>query len=205
MGAMEMKTEERTGLSRRSLMGKAAAVAAFTVVPRHVSGRGGQCAAEREAQYRRDRDRRTGRGRPGRVPQREYRRLVRCGRGVRRARLQEVPQGEEVDGLPQDARRAEGHRRGRDRRAGPSARGRRDGRDQAGQARLLREAPGPLYLGVPAAHPGRPRGEGRDAAWQPGPGLGKQPPGLRDHLGRRARHGSGGACVVQSAHLAARD
>ena len=191
---MRRKSADR--LSRRAFMGQAAAVAAFTIVPRHVLGGARHVAPSDKLNI-------AGIGIGGRgegdLDECRSENIValcdvdeaHAGQG-----LQEVSEREEVDGLPQDARRAEGHRRGHHRHAGPSARRRRDGSHQTRQARLLREAADALHLGGPATDSRGPRGQGRDPAGQSGPGLGRQSAGFRDHLGRRHRSGSRGACLV---------
>ena len=98
-----------------------------------------------------------------------------------------------VRGLPRDAGGAEGDRRGPDRHPGPPPRVRVDLRDEGRQARLLREAPDPQRGGGPHGRPGRARDGRRDPDGEPGPlGRGTPPDGGVDP-GRGHRCGPGGA------------
>ena len=115
------------------------------------AGWSGAHAAQRQAEHRRHR-----RGRPGRLgsgagQQRKHRGPLRRRLGLRRPHVRQVPAGEEVQGLPRDARQGEEHRRRRRRHARPRPRRGLDGGHQAGQARLLRkaaDADGPRSAGV---------------------------------------------------------
>ncbi len=99
-----------------------------------------------------------------------------------------VPRREGVPGLSQDARRDGGQdRRGDRRHARPHPRRGGHGRDQARQARLLREAAGPFRRRGPRSDEGRPGAQGRDPAGQPGPLVRHDPHVLRVDLGRGHR------------------
>ncbi|MCK7462280.1 MAG: hypothetical protein MZU84_09525 [Sphingobacterium sp.] len=123
-------------MTRRGFLESGAAASLLTLVPRHVLGRG-QTPAERQAQHRRDRDRRDGRGQPPRARVREHRRPVRRRhRTTRPGRSSATPRPRCYTDYRVMLEKREGHRRGRHRDAGPHPRRHHDGRAAGGQARL---------------------------------------------------------------------
>ena len=112
------------------------------------------------------------------------------------ARIPDLPQGEQVQRLPEDARKGgQEHRCRDDRHSGPHAYPHRAAFHAARQARLLREAADPHRVGSAAA--GRRRGEvqNRNPDGQPGVQPRGHENGVRDPLVGRYRRGSGSARV----------
>ena len=109
---------------------------------------------------------------------RQHRRAVRLrrerggqgGAGAAAARRRtKFPKAVRVQGLPRDAREAEGHRRGARRHARSQPRRDRDGRDAARQARLRAEAADAHHHRGARADRSGAEVQGRDADGQPGP------------------------------------
>ena len=222
MNSKKMKTQA----TRRQFLGAAAAAATLTIVPRHVLGGPKSWRAERQGQHRHRRRRRPGpHQRPESVPGRgrpDHRRL-RCGREDRPERVLLRGIGRTGDGqgrgrealrkddarlplrgvrrLPRDAGEGEGDRRHalRHARSRPCRRG--DHRDEAGQARLLREAAGAQHLGGPAGGPGGQGNRRGHADGQPGPLGRRHPADVRVDLGRRDRPGARSPCLERHGQM----
>ena len=115
-------SNDKPPLPRRTFLASAAALTAgFTIVPRHVLGGQGPDKPAPSDKLNIAAVGVGGMGEDQRRPVRdgEHRRAVRRRLDVRRPDLHEVPEREDVPGLPRDARRAEGHRRGHRRHARP--------------------------------------------------------------------------------------
>ena len=111
---------------------------------------------------------------------------VDWARGARR--VQALPEGDALQGLPQDARQGRQEHRRRDHRDSRShARDRRARRDAARQARLRREAAHAHAVGSAPAHRRRGEVQSRDADGQPGLLARSDARRRRDHLVRRDR------------------
>ena len=134
-------------------------------IPRRASPRPreGIHAAQREAEHRRDRHRRPGRRRDPRHGHREHRRPLRRRLEQGGGHVQGLPEGRAVPRLSRAPGQAEGHRRGDDRHAGPHARPDHDRGPPRREARLRREADGPLHRGGPRHDARRPRDGPGDA------------------------------------------
>ncbi len=105
------------------------------------AGRCGLPGPQRQTLNRRCRRRRYGQELPGRLQGREYRRPMRPRLRVRRAGVQDLPDGQDLQGFPADVRqRAEELRRFDRRHAGSLALAHRAGGPGDGQAPLQRQA-----------------------------------------------------------------
>ena len=145
-----------------------------------------------------------------RRPIRQHRRALRLRRERRRKRGDEearhrgqVPEGGRLQGLPRDAREAEGHRRGARRHARSHPRRRRDGGDAARQARLRPEAADAHDQRSAGADRGRAQVQGRDADGQSGTLRRGAAPDAGVARRRRDRRGARGAVLDEPADLAA--
>ena len=211
---------ERTASRRQFMTTTASAVAAATILPRHVLGGPGFVAPSDKVNVAI-----IGVGGQGRSnlrsllhedacqviaiadPCEEWdlqpvllRRKGRAGPDPRRDRgalPREDPQLQvrRARGLPGDAGEGEGDRRRPDRHPGPPPRLRLDPRHEGRQARLLREAADPRHRGGPHRGPGR-QGDGRrHADGQPGALDRGASPDRRVDLGRRHRPRPRGALL----------
>ena len=216
-----MSRKQTPEATRRQFITTAAgAVAATTILPRHVLGGpgfvapsdkvnvaiigvGGQGRTNLRSLLQRgdlpgDRDRRPVRG-VGPEPlllRREGR--PRTGQGGDREGLRrQDPQlpVRRLRGLPRDAREGEGDRRRPHRHTGPLPRLRLDLRDEGRQARLLREAADTRHRGGSHRRPGRQGDRRRHADGQPRALERGAPADRRVDLGRRHRRGARGALL----------
>ena len=209
---MSNEKQKPTEVSRRQFMGTVATAAGVTIVPRHVLGGTGFQAPSDTVNvgvvgYAH------GMGTTNLLNMAKSDNIVALcdcdesdgrqgGPGAAR-HARQVPEGGRVQGLPRDAREAEGHRRGARRHARSHARRDRHGRDAARQARLRAEAADAHDQRGPGADRGRAEVQGRDADGQPGP-LGRGPaPDAGMARRRRDRPGARGALLDQPPDLAA--
>ena len=139
----------------------------------------------------------------GSLELREHRRARRRGLGARRGRVQALGQGDEVQGLPPDARQGEEHRRGHGDHPRSHAHARRARGDAARQARVRREAADAHAVGGAPAHRRRREVQGRDADGQPGLLARRHARRRRDHLVGRDRRRHRSAFVPRPRELAA--
>ncbi|MCK7496489.1 MAG: hypothetical protein MZW92_40465 [Comamonadaceae bacterium] len=184
---MKDEKDDSTLLSRRTFVGSVAAAAGFMIVPRRVLGGPGYQAPSDSVNvatvgYRQrhghEQHQRPASSCPTSTSSRSATWTTARPRG--RAPPDEAPRGGPqrgaLQGLPRDAREAEGHRRRGRGHARPRARRDRDGRDAARQARLRAEAADAHGVRGAGAHRGGAQVQGRHADGQPGPlGRGRAP------------------------------
>ncbi len=156
-------------------------------------------AAQREAEHRGDRHRRPGRRRDPRHGDREHRRPLRRGLEQGGGHIQGLPEGRAVPRLSRAPRQAEGHRRGDDRHARPHARPDHDRGPPRREARLCREADGPLHRGGPGHGARRPRDGPGHADGEQRPRGRRAPTDARMAASRRDRAGARDPLLVRPA------
>ena len=190
----------RAAISRRNLLGVGAAVAAFTIVPRHVLGGAGQTPPSEKLNI-------AGIGIGGQggsdlndVSSENIVALCDVDWDYAAHTFKQYPKAKQYTRFSRHAREGEGHRRGGRGDARSQSRHREHDGDQARQARLLREAADPDGVRGPRHCQGGPRGQGRDPDGQSGHGLRGQPPDQRVDLGRGDRTGARGPRLVRPAH-----
>ena len=166
----------------------------------------GLSIAQRKTEHRRHRRRRPALRRSARVRTRKHRRAGGCRLEARRAGLQTLGEGREVQRLPPDARqRAQEHRRRRDRHARSHACDAGAGLHATGQARLRRETADAHAVGSAPADAGRGEIQSRHADGQPGLLARRHARGLRNHLVGRDRRSERSSRLDRSRQLAAGD
>ena len=142
---------------RQFVAGSAAAIGAFTIIPRHVLGQPGQPSANNKLNVASVGVGGMGSGDIRNVPTENVVAICDVDANHAAERRQELPRRQGLQRFPQDAGDPEGHRRGDGRHAGPQpCRGHDDGPED-GQARVLPEAADAQRARVPGDRPRRRR------------------------------------------------
>ena len=180
-------------MTRRDFMGAAAGVAAFTIVPRQRPGRRGPDASQREAQHRRRRHRRPGRVRPAAA--RKARTSWPCATwtgAMRPGCFKRYPNAKKYKDFREMLDKE-------DKNIDAVVVATPDHLHAIVSMAAIKRGKH-VYCEKPLTHTvreagdgrGRPRAQGGHADGQPGPGRRRDPPAVRDDLGRRHRPGARG-------------